>query len=213
MADEATQDAVDEAVEQENVADESTVDDAQEEPGAEALGDPGKKALNAMKESRNEARAALREAQAELARLKAAAEGREAEHKAEQDAQKVRDEALAAANKRVLRAEVKSQAAGKLADPMDALRFLDLDEFEADDNGDFDTDEIASKIAGLLADKPYLAVAQSTRFQGTADQGARKADAKSEEQQLEESLKTASPAQRIAIRQRLAAIKAEAANR
>lgn len=176
MADEATQDAVDEAVENESVVDESTVDDAQEPetPGAEALGDPGKKALDAMKQARNEARTALREAQAELARLQAAAEGREAEHKAEQEAQKIRDEALAEASKRILRSELKAAAAGKLADPLDALKFLDLGAFEADDNGDFDTDAITSAIDGLLNDKPYLAAQGGRRFQGGADQGARK---------------------------------------
>ncbi len=173
MADEATQDAVDEAVENENVADESTVDDAQE-PGAEALGDPGKKALDAMKAERNAARQKSRELEQQLAALTAQAEGREAEFKAEQEAQKVRDEALAAANKRVLRSELKAAAAGKLADPLDALKFLDLDAFEADDNGDFDTDAISSAIDGLLNDKPYLAAQGGRRFQGSADGGARK---------------------------------------
>lgn len=173
MADEATQDAVDEAVENENVADESTVDDAQE-PGAEALGDPGKKALDAMKAERNAARQKSRELEQQLAALTAQAEGREAEFKAEQEAQKVRDEALAAANKRVLRSELKAAAAGKLADPLDALKFLDLDTFEADDNGDFDTDAISSAIDGLLNDKPYLAAQGGRRFQGSADGGARK---------------------------------------
>lgn len=174
MADEATQDAVDEAVENKNVADESTVDDAQETPGTEALGDPGKKALDAMKAERNAARQKSRELEQQLAALTAQAEGREAEFKAEQEAQKVRDEALAAANKRVLRSEVKAAAAGKLADPMDALRFLDLDTFEADDSGDFDADAIASAIDGLLNDKPYLAAQGGRRFQGSADGGARK---------------------------------------
>ena len=161
-------------VENETTVDQSTADGGAEVEGAEALGDPGKKALDAMKAKWKEAERIAKERDAELAALRAAAEGREAEFKAEQEAQKVRDEALSAANKRVLRSELKAAAAGKLADPMDALKFLDLDSFEADDNGDFDTDAITSAIDGLLNDKPYLAAQGGRRFQGSADGGARK---------------------------------------
>jgi hypothetical protein len=172
-----TETAAAEAVEVENEAtvDQSTADGGNEPiEGADALGDAGKKALDAMKAKWKEAERVAKERDAELAALKAAAEGREAEFKAEQEAQKVRDEALSAANKRVLRSELKAAAAGKLADPMDALKFLDLDSFEADDSGDFDTGAIASAIDGLLNDKPYLAAQGGRRFQGSADGGARK---------------------------------------
>lgn len=146
--------------------------DADPQGDPAALGDAGKKALDAMKAERNAARQEAAEAKAEAARLKAAQEGREAEHKAELEAQKVREEALATANQRILKAEIRAQAAGKLADPADALNYLDLADFEVGEDGDVDSAAITQAIAELLDKKPYLA-AQGQRFQGSGDQGPR----------------------------------------
>ena len=162
--------------------DQSTADGAATETGAEsaavtegatALGDAGKKALDAMKAERNEAKAAAKQAADDLAALRAQVEGREAEHKATLDAQRVKDEALSAANQRILKAEVRAQAAAKLNDPKDALLYLDLSGFEVGEDGEVDGDAVASAIDKLITDKPYLA-AQGTRFKGEADGGARK---------------------------------------
>ena len=162
--------------------DQSTADGAASETGAEsaavtegatALGDAGKKALDAMKAERNEAKAAAKQAADDLAALRAQVEGREAEHKATLDAQRVKDEALSAANQRILKAEVRAQAAAKLNDPKDALLYLDLSGFEVGEDGEVDGDAVASAIDKLITDKPYLA-AQGTRFKGEADGGARK---------------------------------------
>ena len=141
--------------------------------GEAALGDAGKKALDAMKAERNEAREAAKKAAAELATLKAAAEGREAEHAAQQDAQRVKDEALTAANVRILKAEIRAAAAGKLADPADALQFIDLSAFEVGADGDVDASAIGSAIDNLISTKPYLAAQGGKKFQGSADGGAR----------------------------------------
>ena len=161
--------------------DESTADSAQTEatateattPGTESLGDAGKQALDRMKTERNAARAEAKRLADEFAALRAQVEGREAEHKATLEAQRVKDEALSAANQRILKAEIKAASAGKLADPLDALRFLDLGTFEVGDDGDVDSSAIASAIDELITDKPYLA-AQGSRFKGEADGGARK---------------------------------------
>ena len=162
--------------------DQSTADGAASETGAEsaavtegatALGDAGKKALDAMKAERNEAKAAAKQAADDLAALRAQVEGREAEHKATLDAQRVKDEALSAANQRILKAEVRAQAASKLNDPKDALLYLDLSGFEVGEDGEVDGDAVAAAIDKLITDKPYLA-AQGTRFKGEADGGARK---------------------------------------
>lgn len=142
-------------------------------PGEESLGDPGKKALDAMKTKWREAEQRAKERESELAALKAAAEGREAEHKADLDAQRVRDEALAAANDRILKAEVRAIAAGKLADPTDALKFLDLSSLEVGEDGDVDSAAVESLIADLINSKPYLAAQSTSRFQGSGDGGAR----------------------------------------
>jgi len=142
--------------------------------GEAALGDAGKKALDAMKAKWKAAEAGAKKAADELAALKAAAEGREAEHKAEQ-AQRERDaEQLSKVNQRIVKSEVKAAAKGVLADPQDAYKFLDLDTFEVDDDGNVDEAKIASALTDLVKSKPYLAVQDGKRFQGDADAGTRK---------------------------------------
>lgn len=142
-----------------------------EEPAGEEdkpLGPAGEKALAAEKEKRKKAAAELREAKAELERL------RNGDDKAAAAAAEAEKAAITKANARILRSEVKAAAAGKLADPTDALRLLDLDQFEVGDDGEVDEAEIADAIAGLLKSKPYLAANGRPRFQGDVDQGARK---------------------------------------
>jgi len=141
--------------------------------GADALGDPGKKALATMKAREKAAREEARLAKAEAAELRAKAEGKEAEHKAQQDAQKVKDEALSAANTRILKAEVRAAATGQLADPTDALLYIDLSSLEVGDDGEVDSDAIKAAVADLVKKKPYLAAQGGKRFQGGADGGPR----------------------------------------
>lgn len=163
--------------------------------GAEQLGDAGKKALDAMKEQRKAALAAERATVNALAELhdKTAAEvraaikdgtladliGKPAAKAAEQQVDvakmtaQARREATAAANTRILKAEVRAAAAGKLADPADALTLLDLSKFEVGDDGEVDGGEIADAIAELLARKPYLAAGATTTTFGKADGGVR----------------------------------------
>lgn len=162
--------------------DQSTADGAASETGAEsaavtegatALGDAGKKALDAMKAERNEARAEAKAAADAIAALTAQVEGKQAEYEAAQKTREVETAALAKANERILKAEVRAQAASKLNDPKDALLYLDLSGFEVGEDGEVDGDAVASAIDKLITDKPYLA-AQGTRFKGEADGGARK---------------------------------------
>ena len=162
--------------------DQSTADGAATDTGAEsaavtegatALGDAGKKALDAMKAERNEARAEAKAAADAIAALTAQVEGKQAEYEAAQKTREVETAALAKANERILKAEVRAQAASKLNDPKDALLHLDLSKFEVGEDGEVDGDAVASAIDKLITDKPYLA-AQGTRFKGEADGGARK---------------------------------------
>jgi Spy/CpxP family protein refolding chaperone len=150
--------------------------DAGTDDGTQALGDAGKKALDKMKAERNAARREAREARRALEAATAAAKPAEGD---QPDAAAIEAEAdrkaTAKANQRILRAEVKVAAAGKLTDPSDALRLLDLTQFEVDDDGNVDEDEIAEAIDDLISKKPYLAAAQGgRRFQGGADGGSRK---------------------------------------
>jgi len=196
--------------------DQSTADGAASETGAEsaavtegatALGDAGKKALDAMKAERNEAKAETKRFADEFAALRAQVEGREAEHAATLAAQAVKDEALSAANQRILKAEVRAQAASKLNDPKDALLYLDLSGFEVGPDGEVDGDAVALAIDDLLKNKPYLA-AQGTRFKGEADGGTRKESAPDIEADIAAATAAGQHQLAIALKQQRAALAA-----
>lgn len=162
--------------------------------GTETLGDAGKRALDHMKAERDAAIKALRAAEGgqdavkaarqsaqeltDLRRFKAEAEGRLSEFEAEQvkaEAERTaRAEADQRFNERILRAEIKAAAKGRLSDPEDAFRFLDMNEFEVPEDGDLDPSTIEAAIANLVESKPYLAVQDGRRFTGTPDAGTRK---------------------------------------
>ncbi|WP_418346177.1 hypothetical protein [Rhodococcus pyridinivorans] len=119
--------------------------------GADQLGDAGKRALARMKDKLKAERNKRIAAQNRLSELESGGDDDDAKAKQAESA------ALAKANARIVRAEVRAAAAGKLADPADALGFLDLSQFEVGDDGDVDQDEIADAIDDLLERKPYLA--------------------------------------------------------
>ncbi|WKV74732.1 hypothetical protein AW27_026365 [Streptomyces sp. PCS3-D2] len=133
--------------------------------GADALGDKGKRALASMKGKWRAERDRARELEQRLAEKDGADEAAAMRRQAEQDA-------VAKANARIIRSEVKAAAKGVLADPADAFKFLDLDQFEVDEDGNLDEDEVADAIQDLIKSKPYLAAAPAKRFQGTGDGGA-----------------------------------------
>ncbi|MFF9639396.1 hypothetical protein ACF1D2_33055 [Streptomyces bacillaris] len=141
-------------------------DDADGADGdADALGDKGKRALASMKGKWRTERDKRKALEDQLAAAAADDEAATARREAEQAA-------LAKANQRIIRAEVKAAAKGVLADPADAYKFLDLDQFEVDENGDLDSEEVTEAISDLIKSKPYLAAATAKRFQGTGDGGA-----------------------------------------
>jgi hypothetical protein len=149
-------------------------DDASSDEGADQLGDAGKQALARMKSERNAARREARELkrQLEQAQRPVPPEG----EAADPDALKAegRREAIAEANQRILRVEVRAAAAAaQFNDPADALQYLDLASFGVDDDGNVDPEEIGDAIADLLTKKPYLAAQGGKRFQGGADGGPR----------------------------------------
>jgi vacuolar-type H+-ATPase subunit I/STV1 len=159
-----------------------TSGDSAEAPATEAtteqtseVRDPAKllSAYEAEKTKRREQDKTLAEIRKEFDAFKAKAEGKEAEFTAAQEAQRFKDEALAAANARILKAEVRAAAAGKLNDPADALRYLDLSEFEVSSDGEVDSAAVTAAINDLVASKPYLSAQGGQRFQGTADGSAR----------------------------------------
>lgn len=163
--------------------------------GADALGDAGKQALDRMKQERNQFKAQARESAKALADIKAEVELLKNGGKEDSAAKAIREAEAAAnskANERILKAELKAAAAGKLADPADVYKFIDLSEFEVGSDGDVDADAIGEAIEDLLKSKPYLGAATAKRFQGSADGGARKEPAKPS-QLSREDLKGMSP--------------------
>lgn len=145
--------------------------------GEEDLRDAGKKALDAMKQKLREAEKQARESRAELERARREAELRDkpAEEQALEAARaEARAEALAKANERILRSELKAAASGKLADPTDAALFIDLTQFDVSGDGDVDSDALNDAIAELIQRKPHLAAQRQNRFDGNADQGPKR---------------------------------------
>lgn len=146
------------------------------------LGDAGKRALEAERASRRAAEKRARDFEAELTRIRESSMS-EQEKAVEAARREARAEAGKAFNTRLVQAEMRAAAAGKLSDPEDAIRFLDLETFAVDDDGQVDNKAIAKALDELLKAKPYLA-ASATRPTGTADQGARGSGAGSDMNQL-----------------------------
>lgn len=155
------QDAQNPNIEPANV-DTDPVDETGDPEGADALGDPGKKALDAMKEKWRKERDARKALADELAKLKAQLESSDDQVDLDEVRRQAAAEATAKLNARVLRSEVKAAAAGLLADPEDALYLLDLDRFKVGDDGEVDTKAIKDAISDLIARKPYLAAQGGT---------------------------------------------------
>jgi hypothetical protein len=162
-------------------------------------------AYNAEKEKRKTAADEARTANEALAALQAKVAGTEAEHAASVAAQRVKDEALGAANARILKAEVRAAATGKLSDPADALLYLDLSKFEVGEDGEVDAKALGAALDDLVKNKPYLA-AQGKRFQGNGDGGPRNEDVKSFDDQIAEARKARNFPLAIALEQQRAAV-------
>lgn len=160
---EETEETEEESTEDETSEEESDAEDDSTDGDDKKLGDKGKQALDRMKAKLKTERER---------RIAAEAKAAEKDDNAEDDA--ARKERDAKANIRILKSEIKAAAAGKLADPKDAYKFLDLEQFEVDDDGDVDEEEIADAIDDLIKKKPYLAAQGGRRFKGGADGGTRK---------------------------------------
>lgn len=168
------------------MADENEGAGTEQEPGAgtdgdrqpdgqgDGLGDGGREAIRRERAARREAEKARRAAEEELAAIRAQAQQSQEEQAAKAEADRVRREAeaaaLAKANERILAAEIRAAAAGKLADPADALRFLSLDDFDVADDGSVDQGAIADAISALVTSKKYLA-ATAQGFHGSDSDG------------------------------------------
>lgn len=135
--------------------------------GGDKLGEGGVKALQAERDARKTAEDRVKELEGKLSRKPNpegkgdAGKGSDGKGDPPLDAEalkkEVRDEIAADTNARLVRAEVKAAAAGKLADPADAPKFIDLAKIKIGEDGDPDAKQIKKAIEDLLKDKPYLA--------------------------------------------------------
>lgn len=131
---------------------------------------PKDKQVESLRREAANYRTRLRSTEAELVALRdsaatdaeAAVETARAEARAE-----AMSEALTEATARLVRGEVLAAAANpkhRLADPADAIAFLDLASFEVDEQGHIDADAVSAAIAELLKAKPYLSATSDPDF-------------------------------------------------
>jgi hypothetical protein len=176
ITDDATSEVDDTETTDADTTDTESTDDTS---GDDALGDAGKQALDRMKAKQKEAIATAKAATARaVAAEKAlAAKDKPADEVALDAARdEARTEATAAANLKLAKSALRLAAKGVLADPADAIAFIDASQFEVDDEGDVDADALNEAITELLEQKPHLAAQKQSRFDGDADQGARGKD-------------------------------------
>lgn len=100
-------------------------------------------------------------------------------------------DATTTANARLVAVEFRAAAKERGLDPRTALKLADLADVEVGEDGEVDPDALVAALDAVVADHPSLV---PSRFQGTADQGARGKSA-TVSQLTEESLKTMTPEQ------------------
>lgn len=136
------------------------------------LGETGRNALDRMKAERTAAKAETAALRAELDEYR-----QQSMTDQEKAIAAAREEGAASVtskvNERILIAEIRAAAAGKLADPADGVLLLDPKQFTILPDGTVDTAEIATAIEALLKAKPYLASSKPPPTPGSADQGAK----------------------------------------
>lgn len=144
-----------------------TDDDGQDDDGSDSL----EAQLERLKGVVSKERKLRKEAEKAAKRKNPDTEGDQPDDKIAE----ARREAEQRANQKIIKAELKAAAKGQLADPTDVYRYLDLDDFDVDEDGNVDSAEMEEAIEDLLKEKPYLAANQAParRFQTRGDGGSR----------------------------------------
>ncbi len=117
------------------------------------LGDAGRQAIEQERKARRDAERKARELEAQLEQAR-----QESLSESEKALEAARREGREAGLRRVVEAELKAAAAGKMANPALAARLLEVDEFVPKDGGEVDGERIAAAIEALLEAEPYLRV-------------------------------------------------------
>lgn len=191
-------------------AKESATDPAPED---NALGPQGEKALEIWKTRARTAETELRTAQQERdeARAKLADAGKSLEEQAlaaarREGATEATATVTTAAARALATQALLAEAKGRLADPSDAVAFLNVADFKVGEGFAIDATEIAEAVTGLLSRKPHLAV----KTDGAATvpvvpaagigQGVREKEAPSVEQQIADAEKSGDFARAMALK-------------
>ena len=157
----------------------------QDSPEDPPLGPEGEKALAAFKQRARDAEKQSKELAEKLAKVEEAnkSEQEKALDKARKEATDTATaEVTSSFQKRILNAEVKARAAGKLAYPDDAPRLLDLKPDDLfDEDGEVKADVIDKAIDALIESKPRLkADTTDRRPSGDDDAGQGSGEGKAE---------------------------------
>lgn len=129
-------------------------------PAPDDLGDAGKRAIDAERAARRAADARAKELEERLAKFEDAnkSETERAIEKARKEADTAaRAEVSQTYEQQLLESNVLVRAAGKLADPADAVKLIDLSTLAKSEDGKVDEKAIDAAIADLVKQKPYLA--------------------------------------------------------
>lgn len=165
-----------------------------EEPAEETQEDPTDKLQKALRSEREARKTAERERNALKQQL--ADKDKPAEEQALEAARREAEAAATAkANERIVRAELKAAAAGKVKRPDLLVKVTDVASIDVDENGDPDVDALNDAIERFLEDYPELA-ADTSKFTGSADQGS-KGKQTQPRQLSHEDIKSMSPEQII----------------
>lgn len=120
-------------------------------------------------------------------------QGREAEYQKAEELAKIQQQAIANANQRVLKSDIRAAAASVLENPADATIFLDLSKFTVSDDGETNSEEINNALGALVKERPYLAKRQpNTGVVSTPPSGTR---AQTVQQLTREQLKGMTPSE------------------
>ena len=193
MSEVTTETVATETTETEAVTAEET--ETQETTTEETVEDPAAGLKSALQKERASNKAHLKR----IKELEREAEDRDKspDEKALDDARReAASEATARANKRLVAAEFRSAAAKRVKDPRIAVKLVDLEGIDVDDDGNVDADGITAALDALLEEYPDLA---PSRFNGTADQGG-VGKASRLPQRTADDLSTMSPEQVVAAR-------------
>jgi hypothetical protein len=87
--------------------------------------------------------------------------GKDQQVDVEEIRRQVKADVSKASDARFIRTAVKAEAAVVLNDPADALRYLDLSDYDVDDDGEVDQAQVKRDLKKLIEDRPYLAKKKS----------------------------------------------------